>query len=270
MVTNLDPDGQRTALRGARRARKGAVVAIEPRDRQGARDGLACPSYDPNRDPRGRFAQLNTRPEQAAAQPRRRRSGYPPGSTFKVVTATAAIDSGTVTPDIDHRRRLAADHQRRAARELRRRGLRADHLTDALTNSVNTVFAPDRREGRPLDAGGVHGALRLRRGSEARLPRRRDDRRAASATATASCVGADDGFDVGRVAIGQGGAEGEIRATPLQMAMVAATVANGGRLMKPRLTDRVVRKDGRVKERIEPDEQSHGDEARAPPQRSPR
>jgi peptidoglycan glycosyltransferase len=66
----------------------------------------------------------------------------------------------------------------------------------------------------------------------------------------------DDGFDVGRVAIGQGGLEGEIRAGPLQMAEVAAAVANGGRLMKPQLTDRVVRKDGRVKEKIQPDLQS--------------
>jgi peptidoglycan glycosyltransferase len=66
----------------------------------------------------------------------------------------------------------------------------------------------------------------------------------------------DDGFDAGRVAIGQGGLEGEIRAAPLQMAEVAATVANGGRLMKPRLTDRIVQKDGRVKERIQPDLQA--------------
>ncbi|HEV7845615.1 MAG TPA: penicillin-binding transpeptidase domain-containing protein, partial [Thermoleophilaceae bacterium] len=66
----------------------------------------------------------------------------------------------------------------------------------------------------------------------------------------------DDAFDVGRVAIGQGGLEGEIRAAPLQMAEVAAAVANGGRLMKPQLTDRIVRKDGRVKERIQPDLQS--------------
>ena len=58
------------------------------------------------------------------------------------------------------------------------------------------------------------------------------------------------------MAIGQGGAEGEIQATPIQMALVAATVANGGVLMKPRLTDRVVGKDGRVSERIEPDQQS--------------
>ena len=40
-------------------------------------------------------------------------------------------------------------------------------------------------------------------------------------------------FDVGRVAIGQGGAEGQDLTTPLQMAEVAATVANGGELMRP-------------------------------------
>ena len=43
--------------------------------------------------------------------------------------------------------------------------------------------------------------------------------------------------------------------TPLQMAMVAAAVGNGGVLMKPRFTDRVVDKDGRVTERIEPEEE---------------
>jgi peptidoglycan glycosyltransferase len=65
-----------------------------------------------------------------------------------------------------------------------------------------------------------------------------------------------DGFDVGRVAIGQGGLEGAIEASPFQMAEVAAAIANKGRLMKPRLTDRVIDKDGRVTKRIEPDLQS--------------
>jgi peptidoglycan glycosyltransferase len=62
---------------------------------------------------------------------------------------------------------------------------------------------------------------------------------------------ANDPVDVGRVAIGQE----RLQVTPLQMAMVAAAVGNGGTLMKPRLTDRVVDKDGRVTERIEPDEE---------------
>jgi peptidoglycan glycosyltransferase len=40
------------------------------------------------------------------------------------------------------------------------------------------------------------------------------------------------------------------------MAEVAAAIGNDGKLMKPQLTDKIVRKDGRVKERIKPDQQS--------------
>ena len=58
--------------------------------------------------------------------------------------------------------------------------------------------------------------------------------------------------DVGRMAIGQD----RLQVTPLQMAMVAAAVANGGKLMKPHLGDRIVDRDGRTSERIEPEEQS--------------
>ena len=56
------------------------------------------------------------------------------------------------------------------------------------------------------------------------------------------------GFDVGRVAIGQGGNEGQIQVSPLQMAMVAGAVGNGGILMQPRLTERIVSKDGRAED----------------------
>ena len=44
--------------------------------------------------------------------------------------------------------------------------------------------------------------------------------------------------------------------TPLQMAMVAAAVANGGKLMEPHLTDRIVDRDGRTVDRIQPREMS--------------
>ena len=54
--------------------------------------------------------------------------------------------------------------------------------------------------------------------------------------------------DIGRIGIGQGGLE----VTPLQMAIVAAAVANGGKLMVPRLADRVVDPDGRTVETIKP------------------
>ena len=60
------------------------------------------------------------------------------------------------------------------------------------------------------------------------------------------------GFDVGRVAIGQGGAEGQDLATPLQMAEVAATVANGGKLMRPTFVQQVTDPDGRVTDKLAP------------------
>src|SRR5207249_3344455 len=58
--------------------------------------------------------------------------------------------------------------------------------------------------------------------------------------------------DVGRMAIGQD----KLAVTPLQMAEVAAAVANGGKLMKPHMTDRVVDTDGRTVERVSPEVQS--------------
>ena len=64
------------------------------------------------------------------------------------------------------------------------------------------------------------------------------------------------GFDPGRVAIGQGGAEGEDLTTPLQMAEVAATVANGGRLMQPTFVQQVTDPDGRVTRKLTPHVQS--------------
>ncbi len=64
----------------------------------------------------------------------------------------------------------------------------------------------------------------------------------------------EEGFDVGRVAIGQGGEEGQILATELQMAMVAATVANEGTLMEPTFQQEVTDPDGRTSEELDPEE----------------
>jgi peptidoglycan glycosyltransferase len=60
-----------------------------------------------------------------------------------------------------------------------------------------------------------------------------------------------EAFDVGRVAIGQGGEEGQILATATQMAEVAATVANGGVLMKPTFLLEAKDPDGRTIEELD-------------------
>jgi penicillin-binding protein A len=125
--------------------------------------------------------------------------------------------------------------------------------TDALTNSVNTYWAQvGERIGRDTLVEYMR-RFGFYENPQLDYPSSQMER---SGIINGDGNYVDDGFDVGRVAIGQGGLEGEIRTSPMQMALVAATVANRGRLMKPRLTDRIVHKDGRVKERIQPDLQS--------------
>lgn len=65
-------------------------------------------------------------------------------------------------------------------------------------------------------------------------------------------LGRGDAVDAGRIAIGQE----RLAVTPLQMAEVAAAIANDGRLMKPRIWSRVVDPDGRVVKRLDPSQYS--------------
>ncbi|MGE5636230.1 MAG: peptidoglycan D,D-transpeptidase FtsI family protein [Nocardioidaceae bacterium] len=251
VVTNLDVEGQRVAT-AALAGRKGAVVALEPKTGR-VRVMVSTPSYDANRIPTD-FAALN----RDADKPLLNRSTqelYPPGSTFKVVTAAAALDSGEFTPqtfvDGSSPKTISGAPLANAGGQ----SFGAISLTDALTNSVNTVWAQVG-----LGLGGttlVRYMDRFGFGADPKLDYP-DDQLTASGIRNADgrLVRGDAGFDIGRVAIGQGGEEGQVLATPLQMALVAGTVANGGNLMKPRLTDRVVDADGRVREQIEPDLQN--------------
>ena len=251
VYTNLDVDGQKTAIQ-ALAGRKGAVVALEPSTGK-VRVMASFPEFDANQIPDD-FNRLNSDPDKPTFN-RTTQEGYPPGSTFKAVTATAALDSGKFKPDsiVD-----GSSPKTISGTPLENSGgeqFGPITLTDALTNSVNTVWAQvGERIGRRtlleyMDRFGFNEDPKLDYPSDQMLASGVRD-------AKGRLLGGDAGFDVGRVAIGQGGAEGEILATPLQMAEVAAAIGNGGKLMKPRLTDRIVRKDGRVKQRIEPDLQA--------------
>ena len=251
VVTNLDPGGQEAAYAGLA-GRKGAAVAIEPNTGK-VRVMASVPQYDANDVPGG-FAELNRNPDKPLFN-RASQEGYPPGSTFKVVTAAAALDSGKFRPEsiVD-----GSSPKTISGAPLANSGGQSFgpiSLTDALTNSVNTVWAQVGEQiGRQtlidyMDRFGFNEDPKLDYPVEQMLASGVRDARG-------RLLGGDAGFDIGRVAIGQGGAEGQILATPLQMAEVAAAIGNRGRLMKPRLADRVVRKDGRVKERVEPDLQS--------------
>ena len=246
--TTLDPNAQRTALQ-ALGGRKGAVVALEPETGR-VRAMVSVPTYDPNQVP-DRFRELNA-DRNAPLFNRTTQAGYPPGSTFKVVTAVAALDSGRYKPDsiVDGRspKRISGVPLSNCCGEGT-----GDFpplpLTEALANSVNTVWA---EVGEKLGKDTMYDYMeRFGFNTEPPLDYPRDQLVPSGVFGKGGkLLDASDPVDIGRVAIGQE----RLRVTPLQMAMVASAVANGGVLMEPRLAERVVAKDGRVTDRIRPEE----------------
>ena len=213
--------------RAARRARsgsagrKGAVVALDPRT--GAVKVMASvPGYDPNDAAKtgGSSARCNRDPD-APLLNRATQAGYPPGSTFKVVTAIAGARQRAAT----RRTRRVSGEQRQddlrraaAATSAARTSATID-LTDALTQSVNTVWA---QVGEKLGKATMAKYMD-RFGFDAQAAARPTRRRAcapAASTPSGKLHPADE-----RRASTSGAwpsARTSCTVTPLQMAMVAA------------------------------------------------
>ena len=246
IVSSLNAEAQQAALEGLG-GQPGAVVAIEPRTGK-VRALVSEPPYDPNDIP-NRFSQLN-RAEGSPLFDRATQSGYAPGSTMKVVTATAALDSGKFSPDdtVNGDSGIPIDGVPLANSGGESFGTIS--LTDALTNSVNTVWAQvAQKVGTEtmytyMDRFGFNARPQIDLPSDELIPSGVYDE--------GQLLGPGTAVDIGRVGIGQE----RLFVTPLQMAEVAATVANGGELMKPQLWERVVDPDGRTVKRLNPTVQS--------------
>ena len=241
--THLQLAAQQAALDGLA-GRAGAVVALDPRN--GAVLAMASsPTFDPanlsaaQKDPTSPLLNRTTQ------------GRYPPGSTFKVVTAVAAIDSGKFTPDsvVD-----GSGPQTFSGVPLNNDdgiSYGPTNLTSALTNSVNTVWANVAESvGRPTIE------RYMRRFGFDRLPELdypNDQMVASGAVLKGNIVSPrDPNIDLARLGIGQD----KLLVTPLQMAEVASAVANGGVLMKPRIAGSILDPDGRVTRTIAPEVQS--------------
>ena len=247
IVTNIDAAAQRVALADLEAAGFGAVVAIEPSS--GRVKVLASnPPYDPNLVPE-HLTELNQDPTSPLLD-RATQGQYPPGSTFKVVTAAAGLDSGTIGPETTIDAPGELDVQGQPLQNDFSEDFGPIALDTALTNSVNTWFAQlGEQVGEDtlfeyMDAFGFGSTPAID------LP---DDQVYTSGIFDAEeLLGRNDPIDIARVAIGQE----RLAVTPLQMAEVASAVANGGSLMKPQIWSRVVDPDGRVTKRLEPSEYS--------------
>jgi peptidoglycan glycosyltransferase len=249
IVTNIDPEAQRIALEGLENVPGfGAVVAIEPSSGR-VRVLASNPPYDPNRVPY-ELKKLNLNEAEAPLVDRGTQSRYPPGSTFKVVTAAAALDSGTITPETPIDAPGSLDVQGQPLENDFGTSYSGLTLDDALTNSVNTWFAQvGERVGEDtlfeyMDRFGFNTTPAIDLPSEQLATSGIVD------LESGDVLNRNDPIDIARVAIGQE----RLLATPLQIAEVAAAVANKGKLMKPQLWSRVVDPDGRVIDRLDPSE----------------
>jgi peptidoglycan glycosyltransferase len=247
VYTTLDPKAQRVAVQ-ALGGQKGAVIALDPRN--GAiKVFAALPGYDPNLEATAAGRRQLAADPSSSVFDRVTQAGYLPGSTFKVVTAIAAIDSGRYTPqstvDGSSPKTISGVPLMNDANE----SFGPVDLTTALTKSINTVWAQVAvAVGKSTMAKYMS---RLGFGKRPPIDLPADERQPSGEYQNAGGAHRlldprSDLVDVGRMGIGQD----KLNVTPLQMAMVAAAVANHGTLMTPHLTDRVVDRDGRVVERI--------------------
>jgi penicillin-binding protein A len=219
----------------------GAVVAIEPKT--GRVLVMATnPSYNPNLIEK-HFARAtrSSAPCRGALLNRATAGKYPPGSTFKIITAAAALDTKRFTPDSQF---YDPGYCEEYGQRVRNAGnpeapetFGSVDFNSAFEHSVNSVFC---NVGKTLGAGTVlKYAERFGFYSLPPLETPENERvesglykggRLFKPTHPATQV------DPGRLAFGQE----RLEVTPMQMAMVAATVANGGVTMRPHLIEKVI------------------------------
>ncbi|MEU2539630.1 peptidoglycan D,D-transpeptidase FtsI family protein [Streptomyces iakyrus] len=233
VVTTLNAAAQKAAYNGLKKqGGKGAVVALEPST--GKILALASyPSYDPssfagNSTTTDAKAWKKLQKENNPANPmlnRALRETYPPGSTFKVVTAAAALEDGIYTDPDGKTDSPDPWIMTGTTTKLPNEGnipCKNATLRVALQYSCNTVFGKigsDLGNDKMLDMAKKFGF---------------DEEQFTPVRANASVF--SDNMNPSQTALSSIG-QFNTAATPLQMAMVASAVANDGKLMKPYMVD---------------------------------
>jgi penicillin-binding protein A len=248
----LRPAAQALALRELR-GKCGAVVAMNPST--GAVYVLASsPPYNPNLIENHYQQALRSGGKCGALLNRATAGKYQPGSSFKVVTATAALNSGRFTPSsafydpgycVEYGKQV-----RNAGNPEAPETFGNVTLATGLQHSINSVFC---NIGKAIGAGLIIDYMK--RYGFYKLPPLETPENERAASGLYDRHGRlfdprhpETQVDPGRLAFGQE----RLQVTPLQMAMVAATVANNGLQVKPYLVQRVVSPQGTTIVRTQP------------------
>ncbi|MBT1174301.1 penicillin-binding protein 2 [Bifidobacterium sp. LC6] len=239
--TSIDPKLQQVAY-DQLSSRDGAAVAIEVKTGR-ILAMVSTPSYDPN--------QLATHDTDSASKAyndlaagenspminRATSQLYPPGSTFKTIVAATALETGNYQTDTEipagATYTLPGTSTQLPNAEVQGNGTDGKiTLQNAIAYSSNTAFAQlgvalgDDQVNDMATSLGFNSTITIDGTTSTGTPM----------TATASSFPTDVTEDkVALASIGQG----DTKATPLQMAMVAQAIANDGKLLRPTLVDRV-------------------------------
>jgi len=223
---------------------KGAAVAIDPRT--GAVQAMvSMPSFDPNplashnkAAAQATYNKLNTDPDKPLLN-RAVNETLPPGSTFKTIITAAALQAG-YKQDTQIPAGAVYKHNGAVIRNAEDEVCPGSQVTlkEALTESCNTGFA---QLGVKLGADAVkktaqafgfeQGDLTVGDLEDGGLP--------VAASHTGSIANPDGSTDEGALAQSSIG-QRDVRMTPLQGALIAATVANGGKQMRPYLVKQLL------------------------------
>jgi len=244
VVLGIDEKIQKAAVE-ALGGRRGAIVAVDPRS--GAMlASVSVPSFDPNevvdlQRQQAAMDKLNNAPEHPLLN-RAAQGQYPPGSTFKVVTASAALESG-----FDPTKKLRVDDPYQADRSWGDYFVRsASHahglfdMSDGFRLSENIYFAQVG-----LQIGGGKLAEYAKRFGIGTAPKL--DLPAAKGQLSGSGL-LDRPTLVADTSYGQG----ELLVSPLQMALIYATIANGGVMPTPHYATGVRDAEGHVVRQVAP------------------
>jgi peptidoglycan glycosyltransferase len=253
IVLTIRP-GLQAIARRALQGKCGAVVALEPSTGR-VLAMVTNPTYNPNLiEKHFKAATRTTLPCGATLLNRATAGKYAPGSTFKMVTAAAALDTGRFSPDspfydpgycIEYGKQV-----RNAGNPEAPETFGHVNLSTGFEHSINSVFC---NVGKTLGAGtvlqyadrfGFYKTPPLETPENERLPSGLYDHgKLFVPTNPATQV------DPGRLAFGQE----RLQVTPLQMAMVGAAIANHGVLMKPQVIERILSPGGNTVTHLKPE-----------------
>ncbi|GLY07276.1 MULTISPECIES: penicillin-binding transpeptidase domain-containing protein [Actinoplanes] len=261
VVLSLKPKAQEVAwkqmTKNERGATKGAAVAIDPRT--GAIQALvSMPSFDPNalvshdtKAAAAAYQKLNKDEDQPMLN-RAVANNLPPGSVFKVIVSAAALEAG-YSPSSEIEAGSVYREGGATIRNSEEEVCTGSQVTlkEALTRSCNTGYA---RLGVELGADKVKAAAKAF-GFEDDTLKVGDLESGAGLTVAASRTGdianQDGSTDTAALAQSSLG-QRDVRITPLQGAMIAATVANGGARRQPYLVQQLLGPDRRTLYTAEP------------------